>query len=363
MANGATLRQSKLRKLMIAGETTTSTYIPADANTPVVPIMGTVAPTLDRGTGMISRASTQDGYAGSLASVPGSRGWSLATEMEIHNVASRYNYWTLALLACGFRGVTVADYPAAGDNTFRLTPTTRAFDDFSAVAADSDPITVSLTVTQNNNEVDDWAQRIRGGSGVATFDFTAGEIAKMAVAFKGMVVTQASPDNDLLDLSDPNVSAFGSVSSWTTPFVVDAITLVLTDADSNDRSVCLQSLAINMNSNHPDYPCPSEPYGFEASPVFQDDAPTFDMTFPSNAVSDPWVFAQLRSGATFLIRVTMTAPDGRILSVLIPQGQFESATWTDVNGASMYQLSCRAVRDPGASAASPITIEYTYDPA
>lgn len=363
MANGATLRQSKLRKIMIAGETTTSTYVTPDANTLVIPVTGDITPTLDRGTGMISRASTQDGYAGSLASVPGSRGWSLTTEMELHNVNARYNYWILALLACGFSGTTVADYPETGDTTFRLIPTTRAFDDFNGASATSDPITCSLTVAQNNNEIDDWAQRMRGCTGVATFDFTAGEMAKLTVAWKGLVVSQVDPANDFLDLSDPNVSAFGSTAAWATPFVVDTIELVLEDADSNDRSVCLQSFSLNMNSNHPDYPCPSEPYGLEASPVFQDDAPTFDLMFPSNATSDPWVFAQLRNGATFTIRITMTAADGRILSVLIPKGQFETAAWNTTNGASMYQLSCRAVRDPGAAADPSLTIEYTYSPA
>lgn len=359
MANN-TMRQAKLRKLLLDGETTTGTYEVADSASLVVPVMGDITPTLDRGTGMISRASTQDGYAGSLASVRGSTGWSLTTEMEIHNVASKYNYWTLALLACGFRGVNVADFPNTGDSTFRLTPSTRVFDDYSAVAADSDPITVSLTVTQNNNEVDDWAQRLRGATGVATFDLTAGEIAKLSIAWKGQVVDQADPANDFLDLSDPNVSAFGTVTAWATPFVVNDMVIEIDDANGDPRNACIQSLSINMNSNHADYPCPSEKYGFESSPVFQDDAPTFDLVFPSNAVSDPWIFAQLRSGATFSIDAQLQAADGRTCRIVIPKGQFESASWTNVNGAVAYQLSCRAVRDPGAGATPPITIEYVY---
>ncbi len=363
MANTNGFRQSKLRKLMIAGETTPGTYIPADANTAVIPVMGTIVPALDRGTGMISRASTQDGYAGSLASIRGSTGWSLATEMEIHNFGTKYDYWVLALLACGFRGVEQADTPAAGDTTFRLTPTTRDFDSFSGVATDSDPVAVSLTVANNNNEVDDWAQRLRGCTGVPTFDFTAGEIAKFAVAFKGQIVSQVNPNNDFLDLSDPNVSAFGTTAGFVSPFVVDSINLILTDADDVDRAVCLQSFSLNMNFNHPDAVCPSEPYGFDISPVFADDAPTFDIVFPSNATSDPWVFTQLRSGATFTISVTLNSADGKTITVTVPKGQFESAGWTDVNGANMYQLSCRAVRDPGAASNDPVIIDYLFSPA
>lgn len=357
MAN-TTLRQAKLRKLAIAPESTSGTYVTLDANTLIVPVIGSPAPTLDRGTGMIDRTSTQDGKAGDLASTPGSRGWSLATEMEIHDVASKYNYWVLSLLACGFSGATLADTPSAGDSTYRLVPTTASFANFSS-GTNNPPATVSLTVITNNNEVEDSAQRIRGGTGVASFTFGVGEIAKLACAFKGLVVTAADDDDDFFDTSDVNVSAFGSETAWTNPYVTKNIVLTLTDANAVDRSTCLQSLTLNMNSNNPDYPCPSEEYGLDISPVFQDASPTFDLTIPSNATSDPWVWAQLRNGAVFAIAVTLQSATGRTMTVSIPRGQMQTVTWADANGIQMLTLNCKAVRNPGSSEL--LTIDYVFD--
>lgn len=360
MANTTQLRQAKLRKVTLAPEVTPGTYVALDANTIVLPFIGDPNPEVNRGTGMIVRASTQDGKAGSLKSTPGSRGWSFASELEIHDVDAKYNYWVLALLACGFSGAEISNTPNTGDTTFRMVPTTKTFTGFAS-GTTNDPATLSLSVVTNNNRTADSVQRMRGCTGVASFNFEVNQIAKLVCAWKGLVVEQVDPANDFFDLSDVDASSLGSESSWTNPYTVVDITLTILDANSVNRSTCLQSLNISMASNHPDFNCPSEKYGLDISPVYQDTAPTFDMTIPSNATSDPWVWAQVRDGATFSVSVTLSSAEGRTMTVTIPSGQLQQVTWANTNGAQMLSLNCLAVRDPGSE--NMFIVDYLYSPA
>jgi hypothetical protein len=228
MATPSQLRQSKLRKVLAAGETTVGTYETLTTSTPLIPVIGFPTAAIDRGKGMIDRTATMDGQAGDVASIRGSSAWTVPLEMELHDTADKYNYWVQFLLACGFEGIDQPNTPAPGQDTFELFPSTKFYANFDDTLVDHPPTTMSVTVIQNNNELSDYAMRTRGFTGVASFNLTTGDIAKMSVAGKGLVVDAVSDDDDFLDNSDINVSQFGDAASFSTPFVCKNITLTIT---------------------------------------------------------------------------------------------------------------------------------------
>ena len=363
MATPAQLRQSKLRKVLAEGESTVGTYETLDANTPVIPVIGFPTAAIDRGKAMIDRTATMDGQAGDNASIRGSSAWTVPLEMELHDSPVKYNYWVQFLLACGFEGIEQINTPTVGQETFALVPSTLTYANFNSANTDHPPTTMSVSVIQNNNELSDYAMRTRGFTGVASFNLTTGDIAKMSVAGKALVVDAVLDDDDFLDNSDINVSQFGDVpNTWATPYVCKAITLTITDTASNVRDLCLQSIAVSMNSNHPDFECPTEEYGFDISPVLMDTSPTVDMVFPDGDEAQPWVFAQFRSGATFSVVAELASSTGRTLKFTFPQLQFNTVTLGDSGGFVNYTITAKAIRNPGDPGSDIMEIAWLYNP-
>lgn len=363
MASASNMRQSKLRFLAAEAETTVGTYKALSSGTNIIPVIGFPTADLNRGKQMIDRVATTDGQSGAVASVRGSSAWSASYEMELHDSNAKYAYWVQFLLACGFELTNVDDVPNTGDSTGRLTLSNKTFTNFNNANTNQAPTTMSCTVLQNNNGVDDYAMRMRGCTGVASFNLATGDIAKLSVAMKGLVVTAASDDNDLLDNSDVDVANTGNLGNWQTPFVVKNIVLTILDANGDEREICVQSIGINMNSNHPDFECPSDEYGFEISPVFHDASPTVDLAFPDGETVQPWVFAQFRSGATFSVTATLQSSTGRNITFNFPTLQFQTVTLGDSGGFVNYTVNTKAVRDPGATAGNIMQIDWLYSPA
>jgi hypothetical protein len=366
MATPAQLRQSKLRKVLAEGEATVGTYEPLTSATPVIPVIGFPTATIDRGKGMIDRTATMDGQAGDNASIRGSSAWTVPLEMELHDSPVKYNYWVQFLLACGFEGVEAPNFPNPGQDTFALSPSTLTYANFDSTNVDHPPTTMSVSIIQNNNQVSplgDYVMRTRGFTGVASFNLTTGDIAKMSVAGKALVVDAVLDDDDFLDNSDPAVALEGDApNTWATPYVCKAITLTITDAGSNVRDLCLQSIAINMNSNHPDFECPTEEYGFDISPVLMDTSPTVDLVFPDGDQAQPWVFAQFRSGAIFTVQAELASSTGRTLKFTFPQLQFQSVTLGDSGGFVNYTITAKAIRNPGDVGNNIMSIDWLYNP-
>jgi hypothetical protein len=363
MATPAQLRQSKLRKVLAEGEAVVGTYETLTNNTPVIPVIGFPTAAIDRGKAMIDRTATMDGQAGDNASIRGSSAWTVPLEMELHDSPDKYNYWVQFLLACGFEGIEQPDTPIVGQDTFALFPSTLTYANFDDTNVDHPPTTMSVTVIQNNNQSSDYAMRTRGFTGVASFNLTTGDIAKMSVAGKALVVDAVLDADDFLDNSDINVSQFGDVpNTWATPFVCKGITLAIADAALIPRTLCVQSIAVNMNSNHPDFECPTEEYGFDISPVMMDTSPTVDLVFPDGDEAQPWVFAQFRSGAIFTVVAELVSSTGRTLKFSFPQLQFQTVTLGDASGFVNYTITAKAIRNPGSTGANIMDIAWLYNP-
>lgn len=357
------MNPSKLRKLLIDGEQTVGTYETLTSNTFIVPVAAFPTMAIDRGKAMIDRTGLFDGQAGDVDSIRGSSAWSATFDMELHDPGSKYNYWTLFMLACGFELEEQTNTPGAGDTSSLLTLSNKVYANFNSAATDHPPITLSASVIQNRNETADYAMRMRGTTGVATFNLATGDIAKMSVGAKGLVVNATLDADDFLDNSDINVSALGTTANWATPFVVKNISLTILDDTATPRVICLQSITVNINSNHPDFECPSEEYGFEISPVFHDTSPTVDLEFPDGSTVQPWVFAQFRSGAVFSLDAELVSGSGRNLKFSFPRLQFQTVTLGDSGGFVNYSVSTKAVRDPGQPASDLMEVLYVYSPA
>lgn len=363
MSTSNSMNPSKLRKLLIDGEQTVGTYEPLTSNTFIVPVTTFPTMAIDRGKAMIDRTGLFDGQAGDVDSIRGSSAWSATFDMELHDPGSKYNYWALFMLGCGFQLEEQTDTPGLGDTSALFTLSNKVYANFNSAATDHPPITLSATVVQNRNETDDYAMRMRGTTGVATFNLATGDTAKLSVAAKGLVVNAALDADDFLDNSDIDVSGFGTTSNWATPFVVKNINLTILDETSTPRTICLQSITVNINSNHPDFECPSEEYGFEISPVFHDTSPTVDLEFPDGSEVQPWVFAQFRSGAVFSLQAELISGSGRNLFFNFNRLQFQTVTLGDSGGFVNYSVSTKAVRDPGQPASSLMQVLYIYSPA
>ena len=363
MATPAQLRQSKLRKVLAEGEATVGTYEPLTNSTPIIPVIGFPTAAIDRGKGMIDRTATLDGQAGDVDSIRGSSAWTVPLEMELHDSPVKYNYWVQFLLACGFEGIDQPNTPTSGDTTFRLTPSTLTYANFDSTNVDHPPTTMSVSIIQNNNQVSDYVMRTRGFTGVASFNLTTGDIAKMSVAGKALVVDAVLDDDDFLDNSDPAVSQEGDAASfWEVPYVCKGITLTITDDAANVRDLCLQSIAVSMNSNHPDFECPTEEYGFDISPVMMDTSPTVDLVFPDGDEAQPWVFAQFRSGKVFSVEAELASSTGRTMKFVFGRLQFNTVTLGDAGGFVNYTITAKAVRDPGQPGSDLMHIDWLYNP-
>jgi hypothetical protein len=355
-------RYSKLTKTFIEPEATACVYEPISAASFPVPAIGNTKPVADRGSRIIDRTNVVDAGAGDIAGVPGSYGWSYSLEAELHVPAvagpdyATIGYWGTMLLASGF-GLTV-DADGTGDY-FEYTLDTRPFDDYAGGDGQG-PAAASITVVQNNNETSDWQMKLRGCTGVASFEFTPGEIATITTAFKGII-----EGTELIDTSDVDISASGPDFALNLPLVVKGISLTVVDVTNGSTPVnvqALQSLSIAMNSEHPDLMDPTETDGYALSPVFHNTSPTVSFTFPDTADVDDTVMQALKDGRILSIDVELQAASGgnRFVKFTMPQSQFIDVTLQDNGGMLEYSVNAKLVRQPGEPASSLLSIKYYH---
>jgi hypothetical protein len=366
--SGVNTTASKTRKVYIETEAVVGTYEPITSTSLMVPATSNQTPVVDRGSKLISRSNVVDANAGDIVSASGTYAWSYALEAELQIPATSGplyetpGYWGAMLLACGFQ---VSDDTDADGDFYEYVLSTVPFTN-NAGTFPSAPGTATINVVQNNNGTSDWVMRQRGCTGVASFSLESGEIATVSAAMKGLVQEASDDSDDLLDTSDSDVSLLGGSFVLNTPLVCKGITLSFDAVAGAALNVeALQSLEINMNSNHIDLMDPTEAFGYAVSPVQHDESPTVSFTFPSTSAVDDRVFAALRSGQAFTIVAELTAPttSGRSVRFTMPRVEFTDVSFTDVNGMTAYAIEGKMVRLPGEAASSLFSVRYYYDPA
>jgi hypothetical protein len=358
---------SKLRKVFVESEAVAGTYEPLSTSSFAVPTIQTTTPVPSRGSRLIDRTNTMDGNAGDIISVPGTYGWSYSLESELQVPAlagpnyATIGYWGQILLGCGFE---VDDGTDGTGDYYEYTLSSQPMSNYVAATFPQAPSPFSLTCVQNNNADSDFAMRLRGCTGVASFNLAVGEIATISAEIKGLIVDQADDSDNILDTSDIDISLLGPNYALNRPLVTKGITLSFTNNITTNPLLvqALQSLEINMNSENPDLLDPTEQDGLAISPVFHNTSPTISFTFPSTSSVDDQVFAALYSGVNFeiVVEVEGASAGSRFIRFTLGRVEFNEVTFGDTNTMTTYSVTGKVVRAPGETAATLMNIRYYH---
>jgi len=368
-----TVNQAKLNKTIFAIQTAKGTAEPA--TTPavydVLPVIDDTDMPLDRGTLLISRANTIDGFAGEMCGVPGSWGYSPSFTVEIHeqldglNIAS-WPYWMRLLLCSGHE----AEYN--NDTVFveyEITPSTRNIRDLTAQALGTvdgttygpylgtlQRIRYSSTESNTNNTREESYDTVFG----ATFNLESGERA--TITFDGKGSLAGDPQKANLSQWFPLGATGTNLKSGVgcSPFVVKNIKIEIDE----EEPVSLASLEFNTNAQLDDVVDPREENGFGASNVIWEEAPTVSF----NIAEEIWntsnaslknILLKMKTGASVAIKVELTSPSGdSFLEFSFPRCQYSEVTRSPREGFAAYDVTTKVVRSPGQE--NQYTIKYYY---
>lgn len=354
------VRYDKTNKVYIEPEATCGTYEPITSSSFAVPVVSRPTPTI-RGSAMIDRTNTLDGHAGDIVGVPGSYAYEVTLESELQIPATTgpnyatIGYWGAMLLASGF-GLTV-DSDVTGDY-FEYTLDERPLANY--VGGDGQaPAPSSITLVQQNSEISDWQIKLKGCTGVTSFDFTPGEIATISTAFKGLL-----EGTTILDTSDVDISASGPSFNLNIPLVVKGIALTVYDVTNSETIAvrALRSLSISMNTENPDMGDPAETYGYAISPVIPNPSPTISFQFPDTVDLSDIAFQSMLDGRLVSIDIELQAASGgaRFIKFTMPITQFTGVSLTNTNGMVDWAVDAKLVRQPGEPSSSLISIKYYH---
>lgn len=346
MAN-TNLRQTKRRKVVMDLEATLGTYETPDSNSLVLPVTGEPAFAASRGTRIIDRTNTIDGYHGDVDGYPGSWAWTAAFDVEVHEVATRVPYWAQMLLTAGHAGETNNDPPGVTGEGIVLYPTVNTLTANANLNGALSPCTASLTHVKLNNGTD-WAQRVRGVTATTTLTFTAGEIVTMNYASVGLV-----EGDSILDTTDGTLSDNGATTNtFVTPFRFINAFIELTDLDTGDPVVtpAVTSCVLTSAGATPDVLDAQEEYGFGISPVFWDTSPTITLSFADDSDNDEIIMDRLFTGKTFSFILRLETVSGRYLILEVPRMQFTDVAFANVSGFLGVNVTAKITRVPGIPA-------------
>ena len=373
MASSTTPYATKGRRVAIQLESTPGTPDAVGATTFMCPATD-FSYSIDRGTGMIDRAATLDGYPGAMCLVPGSRGASFTLTTEIHDtdltsLQDPDYYFTHMLLGCGL---------AADDST---TPTT-LFDPSHEQISGATGITAGAiegpqSLTVYNYYVDpagatptgvtNYQNRFRGSTGALELTLNAGEVATATMSGVGTLES-----GDWIDAADPALPTSFDSSVSCKPYVVRSATISLNDAPAGGGNpadiITLSDLTISYNAETPENPDPTQEFGFGISPVLFQTAPT--ITFTIGATNENNGFGayagflqQFRDGAEGSLSVTLDTGDNAATTLQIGIGrlQYTSVSFSDNAGYTTYSIEASCVRQPG-DAGPPVRLSLTRLP-
>jgi hypothetical protein len=348
------VRQSKLRRAVLGSETTVGTVVDLTSAGVNIPAIGEPVIAWDRGTGVIPRANTADGRAGSVRGAVGSKAGSFAIECEVQAVDTEiWLPWVRLFLGCGH----AADV-TTGTGTVVLTPSTAAIAAFTGSTNDQAPGSLTLASVYDTAGVADSAEYLRGCTGAARISWDAGDRLRVAAACKGLVV-----GSSLIDISDTNLQ---NVGTWTQglPLVAVGATLTLTDTSDAQAisAVDLASFTLDSGASVPDVAA-YDTYGFGVSPVLFNDAPTVEFQIASTAGAngtDKRFVEAIYDGRLFSLTAAFAA-GGNTVTISVPYMEVAGAPRADADGKAALTISARCVRATLGDSAAPYSITYIYD--
>ena len=359
MANTTGVRQSKLKRLVFAPQTTIGTAETLDASTLAIPVIGTPEMSPSRGTKRISRADVLDAYAGEAIGVIGSVGWTASWSTEIHDTSgpTYYPYWAQILMCAGHEG----DYDA-GTSTVTFKPTTKELVNWAApTTADSDPACATIALLHNHNDSGNDAYSVMYDSvGSVGFNFTTGERATMDCSFSGRVEAGGLYNTGSIDIA--STGSFGQIQG--APFVCKAMNVTLTDNTSSQvvTTVAINNVVISSNIEMSDVNDMTDAHGFALSPSFQNSGASvaFEVADGGGATgTERYLMQNLLAGNQMAMTLGITGSAGRSVEFNAGKIQFDDVGFGETNGYSTFTVNGTCVRTAGTND-DPYTFVWTF---
>jgi hypothetical protein len=355
MSNGLA-RQSRLRRVAIKPEATIGTFTATGMLN--VPAISGFTLTPDRGTGIIPRNDVVDGRAGTVKGVPGSYGWTLTGDQELQvETDTIFLPWVWTLMACG-HSATIN----VGTKVVTLEPTIAAQAGYTGGTANQSPCALSIAAVYDTDGVADGVERARGGTGVCSLAFTAGERIRLSSTIKALVF-ETGGASQMIDYGTPDLQTLGVWEAQTLPVV--ATNCAVTFTDLSDATVMTlddrQELSLDCGQSNPDIADPASLNGLAVSPVFWDDGATLTLSVAASQANDIRFFGGWRDGRLYSMTMTCgPAGNGRI-TVTIPFLQLSGApSRQDADGKDRLSLTFRVVRDDLGDDDAMYSIAYQY---
>ena len=363
MANSASgVRQDKLRRVVADLETTVGAPVlnPGLPTGSELEFPARADSRLAVGDGdAISNSDALDGLAGEVASTRGAigRAGTLVTEIRDYTGQDAFPPFIKQLLASGLECTQAS-------TAVTLFPSTKAITNWpgNTPGARSPASMTIAEVLVDNNTADEFTAT---SGGVLKSKLILGTNGLMQVSSEivGLVVS-----NELLNVGDNDLSGFGAVPSnqGEAPIVMKGATWAINYVDSSGSTALTvarpKGLEIEFNANIVRIEDPTATNGYATAAIFWDEAPTVTIEFADSASLAEDIMAGFYSQTGFLdINVAIDTVSGgaRHLTVDVPRIQYD-AERTNGDGARMFSISGRAVREKNGDTTAPLTIVWDY---
>ena len=363
MANSASgVRQDKTRRVVAELETTVGTPVlnPGSPTGSELEFPARADSRLAVGDGdAISNSDALDGLAGEVASTRGAigRAGTLVTEIRDYSGQDPFPPFIKQLLASGMEATHSTP-------NITLTPSTKAITNWPGnTAGDRSPASMTIVeVLVDNNTADELTA-------------TAGAVLKTKLILGTNGLMQVSSEivglvvNDtLLAVSDTDLSGFGAVpaNQGASPIVMKGATWTINYVDSSGSTALSvarpKALEIEFNANIVRIEDPTATDGYATAAVFWDEAPTVTIEFADAASLAEDIMAGFYTQTGFLdinVSIDTNTASSRTLTVDVPRIQYD-AERTNGDGARMFSISGRAVREKNGDTTAPLTIVWDY---
>lgn len=363
MANSASgVRQSKTRRVVADLETTVGTGVlnPGAATGSELEFPARAESRLAVADGdVISNSGALDGNAGEVASTRGAigRGGTLLTEIRDYSGTNAYPPFIKQLLASGLEC-------SQASTAVTLTPSTKAITNWPGNTPGArSPASMTIVEVLSDNELADEFTATQGAVLKTKLILGTNGLMQVSSEIVGLVVS-----NELLSVGTTDLSGFGGIISGQGdgPIVMKNATWAINYVDASGTTALTvarpKALEIEFNANIVRIEDPTATNGWGVAAVFWDEAPTVTIEFADSATLAEDIMAGFYSQAGFLdINVAIDTVSGgaRHLTVDVPRIQYD-AERTDGDGARMFAISGRAVREKNGDATPVLSVIWDY---
>ena len=307
----------------------------------------------------LSNSDALDGIAGEVASTRGAmgRGGTLMSEIRDYSGQNPFPPFVKQLLASGFEA-------ASASTNITLTPSTKAITNWPGETAGArSPASMSIVeVDIDNNTADEW--KAAAGCVLKT-KMVLGTNEEMMITSE---IVGLVHNGKLVEIGTTDLSGFGAqpTGQGAAPIVMKGATWTWVYVDSTGSTGITvarpKALEIEFTSSVVRVEDPTATNGYAVAAVFWETAPTVTVEFADSAAITEDIHAGFYSQDGFLgltVAIDTNTAASRTLTVAVPRIQYD-AERTNGDGARMWSIAGRAVREENGNATAPVTITWDY---